>query len=370
MKARWIVAPFAGFVLLTLLGAAPPGVTTAEGQAIRTYSVSDLLGSIPRGLLGDVRPGPFPKRTVEERLILHIVCGIEPRSWNDMGGQGTIEYEPRLGALVVGQMPGLQKVVEDWLSELRRCQESAVSVEVRFAVVGVEHFDRLGLSGDRPAVLDGAEVARLVAAVRADPGAAISEAPRALCFGRHLLTVDLCDRRTVVTGREYVPGRPRFLPAAYPCCPSCKTSWEPRTPAVTEDIQVYVRPAPSHGDARLGLALGVRVDRIDAAAMSCFGTLFDRMLDPAEKAAVLANYARRPHIGTFECQATLNIRHGETALLCGPACRGGAGGQGPPARLLVLVNTRLLTRGSGSRPTPGKRAWQSLWPCTGSVPWP
>src|SRR5207244_412760 len=61
-------------------------------------------------------------RTTEDALIKLITSTVEPRSWDNMGGPGSIDYYPLTMALVVSQTPDIQEQIADLLAALRRLQ--------------------------------------------------------------------------------------------------------------------------------------------------------------------------------------------------------------------------------------------------------
>jgi type II secretory pathway component GspD/PulD (secretin)/tetratricopeptide (TPR) repeat protein len=86
-----------------------------------------------------------PKGTLQEELIRLIMNTIAPQTWRDMGGQGTIDYYPLGGALVVTQTPDIQEQVADLLGALRRLQDQQVAIEIRFITISESFFERIGV---------------------------------------------------------------------------------------------------------------------------------------------------------------------------------------------------------------------------------
>src|SRR5262249_1621219 len=84
--------------------------------------------------------------TTEEQLIKLITNTIQPRTWSDMGGPGSIDYFPLTMSLVINQTPDIQEQIQDLLAALRRLQDQEVSVEVRFITVSEDFFERIGVN--------------------------------------------------------------------------------------------------------------------------------------------------------------------------------------------------------------------------------
>jgi type II secretory pathway component GspD/PulD (secretin) len=87
-----------------------------------------------------------PGQTMEAQLINLITTTVQPKSWSQMGGPGTIEYFPLTMALVINQTPDIQDQVADLLAALRRLQDQEVAVEVRFISLSEDFFERIGVN--------------------------------------------------------------------------------------------------------------------------------------------------------------------------------------------------------------------------------
>ncbi len=84
-----------------------------------------------------------PTTTREAELIKLITNTIDPRSWSDLGGPGTIDYHPLTMGLVVNQTPDIQEQIVDLLNSLRRLQDQEVALEVRFISISDDFFERI-----------------------------------------------------------------------------------------------------------------------------------------------------------------------------------------------------------------------------------
>ncbi len=85
-------------------------------------------------------------KTNEEVLIKLIMNTVEPQSWCEMGGPGTIDYFPNTMALVINQTPDIQEQVAELLEALRRLQDQEVAIEVRFISVSEDFYERIGVN--------------------------------------------------------------------------------------------------------------------------------------------------------------------------------------------------------------------------------
>jgi type II secretory pathway component GspD/PulD (secretin) len=86
-----------------------------------------------------------PEVAMAEQLISLIKSAIAPKSWSDVGGQGTIDYHPFTMSLVVNDTPDIQEQVADLLDALRRLQDQEVAVELRFISVAESFYERIGV---------------------------------------------------------------------------------------------------------------------------------------------------------------------------------------------------------------------------------
>lgn len=121
----------------------------ANGQNVGTPSGGSMLnggGGGPTSSSNGVNVAKRVSTTTEDQLIKLITSTIQPRSWSEMGGPGTIEYFPMTMSLVINQTPDIQEQIQDLLSSLRRLQDQEVSVEVRFISVSEDFFERVGVN--------------------------------------------------------------------------------------------------------------------------------------------------------------------------------------------------------------------------------
>jgi type II secretory pathway component GspD/PulD (secretin) len=84
-------------------------------------------------------------QTMEDALINLIKRSIEPNTWNDMGGSGTIEYFGPTMSLVINQTIDIQEQIQDLLAALRALQDQEVAIEVRFITIADDFYERIGV---------------------------------------------------------------------------------------------------------------------------------------------------------------------------------------------------------------------------------
>jgi type II secretory pathway component GspD/PulD (secretin)/tetratricopeptide (TPR) repeat protein len=77
-----------------------------------------------------------------------ITQTVEPESWQEIGGSGTVRSFETTLSLVIRQTQKVHDEIADLLSQLRRLQDLQVTIEVRFIVVSERFFERIGIDFD------------------------------------------------------------------------------------------------------------------------------------------------------------------------------------------------------------------------------
>ena len=83
-----------------------------------------------------------------DTLIDLIQATIAPNSWDDVGGEGSIQSFPTNLSLVVSQTQEVHEQIADLLTQLRRLQDLQVTIEVRFITLSDNFFERIGVDFD------------------------------------------------------------------------------------------------------------------------------------------------------------------------------------------------------------------------------
>ena len=116
-----------------------PGESTGSASTGRSMFGSE--GNQPQAQVNR----SAPQGTTEDKLKDLIKNTIDPNSWSDAGGQGTIDYFPLTMSLVINQTPDIQEQIADLLGALRRLQDQEVAVEIRFVTIDDSFFERIGV---------------------------------------------------------------------------------------------------------------------------------------------------------------------------------------------------------------------------------
>ncbi|QVL34312.1 hypothetical protein KIH39_10510 [Telmatocola sphagniphila] len=83
--------------------------------------------------------------TAERELINLITKTIHADTWEDLGGQGRIEFHAPTMALVINQTPDVIEEITSLLKSLRRLQDREVSIEVKMITLSESFFERMGV---------------------------------------------------------------------------------------------------------------------------------------------------------------------------------------------------------------------------------
>jgi len=124
-------------------GASPVTMPLAMSGGSNVGSPGGFASAPPAGSNWDVKKAV--SQTKEDQLIQLIKNTIAPRSWADMGGQGTIDYFPMTMTLVINQTTDIQEQIGDLLAALRRLQDAEVAVEIRLISIAEGFFERIGV---------------------------------------------------------------------------------------------------------------------------------------------------------------------------------------------------------------------------------
>jgi len=95
--------------------------------------------------------GQTPKRNPEQMadlLMTLVKNAVQKQSWEDMGGNGVIQFFGPGLALVINQPQEVQEEVQQLLASLRKLQDLQVSVELRAVLVSESFFERIGVDFD------------------------------------------------------------------------------------------------------------------------------------------------------------------------------------------------------------------------------
>jgi type II secretory pathway component GspD/PulD (secretin) len=189
-------------------------------------------------------------QTHEDMLIKLITSTIEPRSWAEQGGPGTIEFHPLTMALVINQTPDIQDQVQDLLNALRRLIDQEVAVEVKFISIAEDFFERIGVNFNMNIINKSREALQvqpqLTSGQFAQPGYINYFAPGNLISGLTPAGTLTSDLNIPITNNTYAQAIPPF--GGYPGVPGF--GGLTMGLAFLSDIQVFLFMEAVQGDIR------------------------------------------------------------------------------------------------------------------------
>jgi general secretion pathway protein D len=109
-----------------------------------------------------------------DSLIELLTTTIQPNTWDEVGGPGSVkEFRTNL-SIVVSQTQDVHEEIVDLLEQLRRLQDLQVTIEVRFIRLNDSFFERIGLDFDfNIEDSTGMTIAQLQQADRVSPSASV-----------------------------------------------------------------------------------------------------------------------------------------------------------------------------------------------------
>jgi len=140
-------------------GAAPLAVLASKdgreasgviNPAVLAQRSGPQAGAMPGNMPLGFGPGGLGGGTQADfdSLIELITSTVQPQTWTDMGGPGSIAPFPTNLSIVVSHTQEVHEEVVDLLEQLRRLQDLQVTIEVRFITLNDNFFERIGVDFD------------------------------------------------------------------------------------------------------------------------------------------------------------------------------------------------------------------------------
>ena len=135
-----------------------PATGVLDPAVLAQMSNSASRGPTPTNLPLSSGPGGAGGAALADfdSLIDLIVSTIQPTTWDEVGGPGSIREFPTNLSLVISQTQEVHEEIADLLEQLRRMQDLQVTIEVRFITLNDNFFERIGVDFDFD-VVDGIE---------------------------------------------------------------------------------------------------------------------------------------------------------------------------------------------------------------------
>lgn len=202
---------------------------------------SNASDNQPPASIGKAVEASAPAKTSEDELIAMLTTCVEPTSWAGKGGKATIAYHSGCMTLAVHAIPAHQERIAAVLAELRRLQETQVSLEVRMITISEAMAERVGLNSDSPGaitlptvprgasealvkdaashlprvtLLNSSQVADLQATIQGDQHTSIAQLPKVTLFNGQKTRLSAGDTQSFVTSvdQQKIDGQAVFVP--------------------------------------------------------------------------------------------------------------------------------------------------------------
>jgi len=339
-----------------------------------TYPVADLvvpIGSGSGSLLpafcrqdAEVAANHKPGTTCEEALIKLIMQTIEPQSWADQGGKGTIQYFPLGLALVVNQTPDIQEQIQDLLAALRRLQDLEVAVEIRLVSVSQAFFERIGVDFEvnlNPAesahaaepetsikesesaclsrlqglsFLDEKQLYMFLEAAQGDRRTNILQAPKVTVFNGQKANVNITETHHFVTGLKMVREGDQVIVL-------------PKNEAFETGFRFSVQPVISADRRFVLMNFQAKMTDLESAVVPIVPvtTHLSVKVDKKGQESVVPvqQFVQQPAFKTMTVDKSFQVADGKTAVLCwGTKLAEGRNEFGPPILSKIPYVNRLF----------------------------
>lgn len=244
----------------------PGDGTVSPGQSM-SGSVSGngapQRSPLPQAGAMSSKQGRAPGQTMEDVLINLITNTIEPSSWAQMGGAGTIDYFPLGMALVVNQTPDIQEQIAELLAALRRLQDVEVAIEVRFITISESFYERIGVDFNLNVLTDTTKwQPAITSGVFAPPGFINAFRPNQFVSGLTPAGTFTHDLNIPITNSSFGPAMAMPF-GGFPIAPGADGGLSLGM-AFLSDIQVFLFLEAAQGDRRTNIMQAPKLTMFNA----------------------------------------------------------------------------------------------------------
>jgi Polysaccharide biosynthesis/export protein/Bacterial type II and III secretion system protein len=260
------------------------------------------------------------KRTIEDQLIRLIQSTVAPNSWQDAGGPGTIEYEPKKMSLVVTQSVAVQEEIGELLAALRRLQDVEVAVTLHILKYGDESLDELPIGREqlitgKTHLLEAAQVKQVVTVAEKEKRNEIMQSPRITVFNGQLAFINVQDQLMFLDDVQVEKRDGKFV-------------IEPRYKSYLTGMSCTVRPIASADHKTVDLSMKFRLATLDSKRTEStplvlvqerrpkYSPSGEEVPPPPEQEIPLHCTSKRPNVALLKLDRLLKaIPTGQTALM-------------------------------------------------------
>ena len=156
----------------------------------KVYAVADLVVPVPDVYPKSAERNPVPREPARpefDALLNLLTSAIEPDSWEQRGGPGTVHPLEKNLSLVVSQTEAVHGKLAELLEKLRWLQDHAVELEIMFVSATPAAVEEAGLDlSEKGRLLAPEQAKRVRAAFSGEKDTQITAAPRVTLFNKQL----------------------------------------------------------------------------------------------------------------------------------------------------------------------------------------
>jgi general secretion pathway protein D len=274
----------------------------------KVYSVTDLVTPVAQ-VVGESDEKTPPCGNLTEKLMELIVSTIAPETWSAKGGDGTMQYYPLGGALVVSQTAEVQEQIADLLEALRRLQEVEVAIELRILSVGRDFLDHadLGIQVTKsgPTFIDDKQVRQLLEAVQEDHSASVMQAPKVTIMNGQVAKVCVGQEYSYMTGLNVVSKHGEAVAI-------------PKIEKFTSGVEFQIQPAVSADQKNVTVGFTGKItdhDPNDVAVVPVITALTAHDGCGEKRIVPVTQFVQLPKFQTMEIRKSFQVGDGKTAVL-------------------------------------------------------
>lgn len=302
----------------------------------------------------------IPATTREGELVNMLTACVDPTSWAGKGGKSTIAYHSGCMTLAIHALPAHHARIAAVLAELRRQQETQVTLEVRMVTISEEVAERVGLNSDTPGAvttaagrvnesqvreapanlprvtfLNNNQLAELQAAFQGDQHTSIVQLPKVTLFNGQKTRLSAGDLQSFVTKVD-----PQKIGGQTVMVPQCEVM-------PTSGFYLSARPTVSADRRYVKLDLQTNFTKLATPNIQLFpvSTLITPVFEGGAvgKPVPFTQFIQQPVHTSLLVDCSLNLPDGGTALLTGyRQMSEGKNEFGPPVLSKVPYLNRLF----------------------------
>lgn len=274
----------------------------------RTYPVADLV--VPITKFNEDGTQQAVKKPQHSELIEQIKKSVASESWEDLGGQGTIQFFPTGMSLIIRQSRAAHAKIERLLTELSREQNSEVTVELRVVTLSEAFFERfaseIGIVPAKdgvtlPKFLTERDMMRFLKRIITDKTTQVMQMPKVTALNRQRVPVNVVQKLTFQTDIEVIREEGRIC-------------LRPKNEVIEAGVKWTILPVISADCRSVDLSCSFVAAGVDAHVPQV-PVVFQRSENTDKDKAACVGFVQRPKVSIVKLDRTMRIADRQTAVL-------------------------------------------------------